>query len=411
MKKNYNIQKYPKNTYFKCVITLAVFIMSVPTFAQSKKEQIFQLNQKSDSLGLQIVRERGKVDSLFQIVSLKEIQLTQLNDELVGFQKKTYLLETELEKEKSIREKENSIFKTEKTNLEKIIEDYKIKIVQLEKDINQRNLFLNELKNSNKLNEQNLLLFQNKILEKDKFIANLISSKDSIIRSLQSSNQMLLNKINAISINTVKIGTQVWMQEDLKVKNYNNGDQIYEAQSPESWQEYGKRKIGCYRILKNGTFCYNGYALEDERGIVPIGFKVPSYADFKILYNFLGSGSSSNGKAALAMATYTINFESHDGEKGPFKFKSNGQSGFNAKKGGFVYDHGDLDNMWDNNYYNCSYWWTSTSSKIEWGENSELIGANKVVDIGYCSQDLGGGFVDEQIMPHNFGFAVRPIKK
>ena len=72
--------------------------------------------------------------------------------------------------------------------------------------------------------------------------------------------------------------------------------------------------------------------------------------------------------------------------------KTNGKSGFKAKKGGHVYDHGA------GNEGNCSYWWTSSSE-----------GKDKIVaDIGYCSQDLGGG---KGVYPSTYGFAVRAIKK
>jgi hypothetical protein len=57
-----------------------------------------------------------------------------------------------------------------------------------------------------------------------------------------------------------------------------------------------------------------------------------------------------------------------------------------------VYEHGSESGG------NCSYWWTASSE-----------GANTiVVDIGWCSQDSGGG---KGSYPKAFGFAVRAIKK
>ena len=198
------------------------------------------------------------------------------------------------------------------------------------------------------------------------------------------------------------------MQEDLKVKVYNNGDPIFLAQTPEAWESFGKRKIGCLRILKNGTYIYNGYAIDDKRGIIPTGFELPTSLDFKSLFKFLGGGESQAGKASLSLASYPIFVEEWvGGSKGGLDFvekKSNNRSGFSAKSGGFVYDHGGLENMFD--HANCSFWWTSTPIKIE-HEDGTLDG-RKVVDIGYCSQDLGGG---EQDMSLRYGFAIRAIRK
>ena len=174
---------------------------------------------------------------------------------------------------------------------------------------------------------------------------------------------------------TVKIGNQEWMAEDLKTNVYNNGDGIYEAKSEKQWKEYSNKKMGCYRKLNNSTYVYNGFAIKDKRGIIPTSYRLPKYQDFKILMKFLGDGDSQSGKATKSLATYPIYIED-----------------FNAKKGGYVNDEGDGGEG------NCSYWWTDSL------DGNGLI----VVDIGYCSNGLGGG---KGSYPLTFGFAVRAIKK
>jgi uncharacterized protein (TIGR02145 family) len=201
-----------------------------------------------------------------------------------------------------------------------------------------------------------------------------------------------------VSFPTVKIEQEEWMTEDINVTSYNNGDPINEARSEKEWKNYGNKKIGCYRKLSNGTFVYNGFAVFDTRGIVPIGFTLPTYNQYSKLITFLGGGDSHSGEATKSLATYSIYLEDWVGDEETggleeIEIKTNGRSGFNAKKGGFVYDHGAVGNEG-----NCSYWWTSTP------QGQEKI----VVDIGYCSQDLGGG---KGKYPSTYGFAVRAIKK
>jgi len=200
-----------------------------------------------------------------------------------------------------------------------------------------------------------------------------------------------------VTVPTIKIGQEEWMTEDINVTSYNNGDPISEAKSEKQWKDYSNKKLGCYRKLNNGTYVYNGFAVDDGRGIVPIGFAIPTYNQFNELITFLGGGDSQSGKATKSLATYSIYIEDWVGDQETggledVEIKTNGNSGFKAKKGGSVYDHGAVGNEG-----NCSYWWTSTS------EGQSKI----VVDIGYCSQDLGGG---KGVYPSTYGFAVRAIK-
>jgi uncharacterized protein (TIGR02145 family) len=201
-----------------------------------------------------------------------------------------------------------------------------------------------------------------------------------------------------ISVPSIKIGQQEWMANDINTATYNNGDPINEAKSETKWKDFSNKKLGCYRKLSNGTYVYNGYAIKDERGIVPTGFVIPNYDQFNKLISFLGGGDSQSGKATKSLATYSIFIEDWVGDQETgglesVEIKSSGSSGFKAKNGGYVYDNGALDTEG-----NCSYWWTSSSE-----------GTNKIaVDIGYCSQDLGGG---KGSYPLTYGFAVRAIKK
>lgn len=202
----------------------------------------------------------------------------------------------------------------------------------------------------------------------------------------------------AAIIPTIKIGDQDWMKEDIKKIVYNNGDPIPEAKTEKTWVKYGSKKEGCFRKLRNGSIVYNGFVLSDSRGIVPDGFRIPTCSQFEQLIKSLGGGQSLDGKATRAMASYSIFVEDWvgDQETGGLETvekKSNGSSGFNAKEGGFVYDHGALGNEGS-----CSFWWTC----------SKEGNSNFVIDIGFCSQDLGGG---KYSYPLTYGFALRAIKK
>jgi len=92
--------------------------------------------------------------------------------------------------------------------------------------------------------------------------------------------------------NTVKIGDQWWLMENLRVTHYRNGDPITHVTDGDTW-------TGLYY----GAFCeynnnldyvetygrlYNWYAVDDSRSIAPEGWHVPTDDDWKQLEMYLG---------------------------------------------------------------------------------------------------------------------------
>lgn len=210
-------------------------------------------------------------------------------------------------------------------------------------------------------------------------------------------------------IKTISIGSQIWMQEDINTTIYNNGDFIFEAKTEKDWETAGKEKIGCFRKLKNGSIIYNGYAILDSRGIAPNGFKIPSSFDFKKLIDFLGGGAGSEGKAAMSLAKYNWSIEDWNEKLQSLEdkeIKGNNKSGFSAKPSGFSRSDGSgYGGEWDDN---CSFWWTFTKNNTDDSNNNDIEdSALEVMDIGWCSQDIGGG-LGAYIL--DYGFAVRCIK-
>ena len=95
---------------------------------------------------------------------------------------------------------------------------------------------------------------------------------------------------------TVVIGSQEWMAENLNVERFRNGDLIPQAKSAEEWWKAGvnKQPAWCYynNEVKNGTVygkLYNWFAVVDPRGLAPIGWHIPSFHEWQIVIEFLGS--------------------------------------------------------------------------------------------------------------------------
>ena len=104
---------------------------------------------------------------------------------------------------------------------------------------------------------------------------------------------------------TVVIGTQVWMQENLKTTHYNDGTVIQEAQDLLTWKNRSMDSTGawCYyneNLANNLSIgkLYNFYAVYTGK-LAPAGWHVPSKDEWIILSDYLG-GISSAGKKMKA---------------------------------------------------------------------------------------------------------------
>jgi uncharacterized protein (TIGR02145 family) len=92
--------------------------------------------------------------------------------------------------------------------------------------------------------------------------------------------------------NTVTIGTQLWMKENLEVTHYNNGDLISNVSNNTAWSNLtsGARTYYNNDSLTNSLIygaLYNWHTVVDNRKLCPNNWHVPSNSEWNILYNYL----------------------------------------------------------------------------------------------------------------------------
>lgn len=101
--------------------------------------------------------------------------------------------------------------------------------------------------------------------------------------------------------NTVLIGSQCWMKENLKTTRYRNGAEIvYPGSNNTAWQNNTTGAYAWYNndiSLKNiyGAL-YNWYAASNTNGLCPTDWHVPDDAEFTQLTTFITGGNSTGGK-------------------------------------------------------------------------------------------------------------------
>ena len=91
---------------------------------------------------------------------------------------------------------------------------------------------------------------------------------------------------------TVEIGGQCWMAENLRTANYASGTAITEELNPNSWgiPTFGLTvpndpDVGLPPLYGN---LYNWYAVSDSRSVCPNGWSVPTRAQWEVLIDYAG---------------------------------------------------------------------------------------------------------------------------
>jgi uncharacterized protein (TIGR02145 family) len=161
--------------------------------------------------------------------------------------------------------------------------------------------------------------------------------------------------------NTVRIGSQVWMAENLNVTKYNDGTPIPNATDSPTWANLTS---GAYTDYNNtpsvsATYgrLYNWYTVDDDPGtmttsnggknVCPTGWHVPSDAEWIVLTTYLGGENGAGGKLK---ETGTLHWAADN-------IGATNETGFTALPGGYR----DYTGYFGNLGYD-GHWWTTTIS-------------------------------------------------
>jgi uncharacterized protein (TIGR02145 family) len=180
---------------------------------------------------------------------------------------------------------------------------------------------------------------------------------------------------------TIKMGNQWWMAENLRVSRYRNEDDIPTGLSDTDWQN---TTSGAYAIYAHGDVdginsdeemvnaygkLYNWYAVVDNRSLCPTGWRVPSDGDWTALVDYLvaqgypNQRNNPNGAGNALKSRRQVNsplgapwatsehprWDSHSTHHGLDIF------GFSGLPGGCHYYDGSYGTIGT-----YGYWWSST---------------------------------------------------
>jgi uncharacterized protein (TIGR02145 family) len=178
-------------------------------------------------------------------------------------------------------------------------------------------------------------------------------SKDTVLGNQVELKTADLCDVDGNTYESVVIGAQVWMKENLKVRHYRNGDSIPNIKGTTAWKECYIGACADYEGKRDYSkvygLCYNGYILKDPRGLCPTGWHIPSGEEWQTLIDHLGGNEIAGGKLK---ATGTR--DRGTGLWKPPNFNASNSSGFTALPAG----HRNLDASFHEDG-KSAYWWTS----------------------------------------------------
>jgi uncharacterized protein (TIGR02145 family) len=187
-----------------------------------------------------------------------------------------------------------------------------------------------------------------------------------------------------IKAQDVTIGTQTWTSKNLNVSTYRNGDKIPQVQDKKAWEKL-TTGAWCYyeNNPTNGTKygkLYNWYAVNDPRGLAPIGYHIPTDEEWTTLTDYLG-GESEVGTKMKSTSGWK---ENRNG---------NNTSGFAVLPGGFR----DYDGVFGD----------IGASGIFWSSSE---GRGSYYTVWYRSLNYNYGSVFRSSTPMQLGFSVRCLR-
>ena len=181
-----------------------------------------------------------------------------------------------------------------------------------------------------------------------------VCSYNSVGNSVNFTIEVNFTIIAITKITSVTIGSQIWTDKNLDVTTFRDGTPILQVTGPADLAG-SPTPAWCYfnnDPVNNAVYgkLYNFYAVISPRGLAPIGYHIPTYAEWTTLINYLGGTLYSANAGGKMKETGTSHWAS------PNTGATN-SSGFRALPYG------------PTNPFN-GFWWSSTSygdTKNCWG--------------------------------------------
>lgn len=198
----------------------------------------------------------------------------------------------------------------------------------------------------------------------------------------------LVTDIDGNIYTSVKVGRQLWLSRDLRVTHFNNGEEIpyLTASSTEGAYCYFNNDVNrpaVYGLL------YNGYIINDERGVCPTGWHIPTEREFFELVHYLDNRATLKREIVSLTAGSMLKIAAEG-----YWLENPGTNdvGWSALPGG-RFSNGDFGMSGV-----VGTWWTSTE-----------YAPNPIAQM-YYQLTFGNSIVYHSFLNKGFGMSIRCLK-
>jgi uncharacterized protein (TIGR02145 family) len=225
-----------------------------------------------------------------------------------------------------------------------------------------------------------------------------IANVDSMYYVVNSSTcPSTLVDIDGNVYNTVVVGSQCWMKENLKTTHFNNGATIASGLTNVQWSSTTSGACTDYNndtanTSKYGKL-YNWYALNDPAGLCPVGWHEPKLTEWNVLIKTIDANADTN----CVNCTPSLTAGGDMKEAGILHWLNPNTGATNSS--GFTALPGGVRNG-SNGYYsqidNYAYFWS--------------VSPYSTTTTYYFSIRANDAFITNNNVVNNSGFSVRCIK-
>ncbi|MEN8858235.1 MAG: fibrobacter succinogenes major paralogous domain-containing protein [Flavobacteriaceae bacterium] len=146
--------------------------------------------------------------------------------------------------------------------------------------------------------------------------------------------------IDQNTYNTVTLGNQVWMAENLKVTRFNDGTNLTQSTSSQFWYSNDNVNNSLYSSIEGGVY-YNSSVVNANYNICPQGWRIPTLNDWEILISNLDYADAPVRNLMSSIYEWQL-----DGVPNGFNLKLYGA----ISADGVWYNFGQSTSLWLSNY-------------------------------------------------------------
>ena len=180
---------------------------------------------------------------------------------------------------------------------------------------------------------------------------------------------------NGYTYNTVQIGTQCWMIENLRTTKYSDGTSLTDGNDASVWSNTTTTGKYCNNHGEGDGLFYDFYAASSTKNICPTGWHVPTQYEFETLQSSAGGSTQGNKLKDNVM------------------WNGTNECGWKGIYGGYRAPNGTYYDYQTSGTFCHGVWWTKTSLGTSYAVDFRLYDNGGIQVNTYGSEKKNGQYI------------------